>query len=120
MSVKSFVKSFTKMFGNIQTNSRGSNMNVNVNGTTINLSNIYGDLVVNDDGVFVNGERIVETDVSNKNVTIKIVGTVTGNINSKGSVSCDDVHGSVQASGSVQCDDVKGNVQAGGSINCSR
>jgi cytoskeletal protein CcmA (bactofilin family) len=43
---------------------------------------------------------------------------VEGDIRSDGSVSCGDVSGSVFASGSVNCDDVGADVSAGGSINC--
>jgi hypothetical protein len=79
--------------------------------------------------VTVDGSPVLDT--GNKNVEVKIEGsvgelradgsvtvsgTVTGNVDAGGSVNCDDVGGNVSAGGSVNCDDVGGSVNAGGSV----
>lgn len=50
--------------------------------------------------------------------SVTVVGAVTGNIDARGSVNCDNVGGDIKAGGSVNADDVKGNVYANGSVNC--
>lgn len=73
---------------------------------------IKGD--VKADEIVVHGSLLdLKTDLS-----VTVNGTVRGNVNAGGSVSCDAIGGNVNAGGSVNCDDVNGNVTAGGSVNC--
>lgn len=89
-------------------------MSVTINGTTYEGNNVK---VINDK-VWVNGKRIGNAEPNKKGILeVKVTGTLH-NLETDGSVICDDVAGTVQAGGSVTCDDVGGNVQAGGSVSC--
>ena len=104
---------------------------INVNGRTITvpdgclLSIINGIVLV--DGKPWDGEKltgIVKIDVTgtllnlSSDQSVEVHGDVQGDLNAKGSVSCNNVGGSVDSGGSCSCDDVQGNVKAGGSVNC--
>lgn len=58
----------------------------------------------------------VDKIVSDESIYIK--GNVTGNVEARTSVSCNDIYGNVKAGTSVNCDDVEGDVTAGTSVNC--
>ena len=49
---------------------------------------------------------------------VELTGTVCGNVDAGGDVTCDEVSGDVRAGGSVTCDEVAGDVTAGGSVTC--
>lgn len=67
--------------------------------------------------ISVDGKEIDPGEIKNGTLEIKVTGTLE-NLETDGSVTCDDVAGDVQAGGSVTCDDVGGNVQCGGSVTC--
>ncbi len=46
-------------------------------------------------------------------------GDVEGNVNCGGTVNCGGVEGDVSAGGNVNCGGIEGNVSAGGTVNCS-
>jgi len=52
--------------------------------------------------------------------SVTVVGAITGNVDARGSVTCDDVGGDVKAGGSANTNNVKGNVYANGSVNCDK
>lgn len=108
----------------------GGKSTVNVNGRTITVSG--NDISIINGKVYSDG-ILVEGDLIDNSVTIKIegpianitsdrsltvIGNVTGDVNSNGSVNCDDIKGNVSANGSINCDDISGNATAQGSINC--
>ncbi|HHB2481401.1 TPA: hypothetical protein ACORDH_002852 [Bacillus cereus] len=96
---------------------------VTYTGRNITVNN--GQVIV--DGV-IQGQKLEEKNIiinaDNFQGTLKcgystvVNGSISGDVESNGSVTCDGIGGSVSAGGSVRCDDVKGNVSAGGSVNC--
>lgn len=103
--------------------------NVTITGSTV------GSVIVSGGTVYVNGEKMkdglsgvieikwdggpisrLECDA---NVTL-LNGSVAGDVQAAGSVTCANVHGDVKAGGSVTCGQVEGNVKAGGSVICRR
>lgn len=60
----------------------------------------------------------VEQEVGNFtcNQSVTVNGNVTGNVESKGSVQCENVGADVNAKGSVHCENVTGSLTAGGSV----
>lgn len=50
--------------------------------------------------------------------SVSVTGSVEGDVEAGGSVSCHGVGGSVDAGGSVDCGTVTGDVDAGGSVRC--
>lgn len=109
----------------------GNNSNISINNKTYTGNNI----VINDDGIYVDGVLQGESD-DKKKVEIKIISnverieskesiTIIGNVNARDvvagtSVNCDDISGNVRAGTSVNCDDVRGDVTAGTTVNCDK
>ena len=111
-------------------------MSVTINGKTFEGNN----LTIRNRTVFIDGKQVMDDYDSRKayklpegRVSIELTGaigsvncdesvivngTVTGDVNAQGSVTCDDVGRDVHAQGSVSCDDVHGDVAAGGSVSC--
>lgn len=87
---------------------------VSINGRTFNSSRT---VVVMNGRVIVDDHEVNVGRVKNGILEIKVTGTLE-NLETDGSVTCENVTGTVQAGGSVTCDNVGGNVQAGGSVTC--
>lgn len=107
------------------------------NGSTIITGNSYvaydsvhmvgGRLII--DGEEVTGEsylqNVIHIDVKGNSISVdsdksvSVSGDVTGNIDARGSVTCDNVHGDIKAGGSVTCDDVKGSIYSNSSVTCN-
>lgn len=93
-----------------------------------------GNISVINDVIYINGKKVDDNDsiftekkiiitcetcgaISSQH-SVDVKGNITGNVNARGSISCDRIDGSVDCGGSVNCDDIGGNVNAGGSVNC--
>lgn len=105
----------------------GSNSQVIINGKTYSGNSI----TINGDSVIIDGQvqdKINECKIEIKvlcNVdkiiseeSINIKGSVTGNVEAKTNVNCDDIFGNVSAGVNINCDDIKGDATAGVTINC--
>ena len=106
----------------------GRNSKVQINGKTYVGNNIS----ISGNQVYIDGELQDDLDSKNKievsilcnvdkitsNESIHIKGNVTGKVEAKTSVNCDDVRGDVFAGTSVNCDNISGNARAGATINC--
>ena len=91
-----------------------------INGQTIvstngNISFTGGELYIDGVKTEYNGSVKIPT----PQITITVISGTLQNLQTDGSVNCDDVHGDVTAGGSINCDDIGGNVSAGGSIKRS-
>lgn len=106
----------------------GRNSQITINGKTYTGNNIS----INNNQVYIDGKLQDEVDDDRKieltilsNVdkiiseeSIYIKGNVSGNVEAKVNVNCDDVDGNVNAGVNVNCDDITGNATAGVTINC--
>jgi hypothetical protein len=94
----------------------GNNVTISQNGVVIIDGKRQDDTVSGVVEVRVEGTlQNLETQAS-----CTVNGTVLGNLDASGSVSCGEVGGDVRAGGSVRCGNVAGNLKAGGSVNMSR
>lgn len=134
MNLSQIIKNAKKEAMSVKSNHIFNNTGkMQINGRTINVPNNSSVTISNDNKVYINGKEYTENE-SDKvkeikfiiegqaNITFQqnatILGNVTGNIQSNGSVSCNDVKGDITSKGSVSCDDVGGNVSTKGSISC--
>ena len=51
-------------------------------------------------------------------LSVRVDGSVAGDLSAGGSVTCDNVGGSAIAGGNITCDNIQGNAEAGGGISC--
>jgi hypothetical protein len=93
-------------------------------------------LSVNNGVVFIDGKKVddfdgkkvdtisiqIEGDVLNIHIdgNVTVHGNVHGDVDAKGSVTCQNVGGGIRCGGSVQCGDVGGDIDCGGSAKCSK
>lgn len=103
---------------------------ISINGVQIGGS-VSGSIIsVGNNQIFVNGKKItgeysgiveikIIGDILNieSDAPVTVVGTVKGNVKTKGSVNCENIGGNVIAGGSVNCNNISGDCNAGGSIN---
>jgi len=124
--------SFGFRTGNISSKTVNGKSIVRVNGKTYTGN---GDVVVKNNQIYIGGKLmnggengnyddhtiVVEGDIGSlsTDLSVTVMGHVTGGIFAGGSVHCDDVEGDVTVhGGSVRCDNVKGNVNSRGSVRC--
>lgn len=91
-----------------------------VSGKNIVVSN--GSIIV-DGNIVQNGlsgivEIKFEGDLANLKAdgSVRVNGSVSGNVDAGGSVKCSNVNGDVDAGGSVDCGNIQGDISAGGSV----
>lgn len=105
----------------------GRNSQVVINGKTYKGNNI----VFNNGSVIIDGKVQDEIDENKIEISVlcnvdkiyseesvNIKGNVTGNVEAKTNVNCDDIYGDVNAGVNINCDDIKGNATARVTINC--
>ncbi|MFQ3543457.1 hypothetical protein Q7A53_05175 [Halobacillus rhizosphaerae] len=96
-----------------------------------NKTYIGNNISITNDTVFVDGVAVDDLDNKKTEITvicnvdsimseesIYIKGNVTGNVEAKNNVNCDDINGNVTAGNNVNCDDIDGDVKAERNINC--
>lgn len=105
---------------------------VQINGKTYNIPEGARVDILNNK-VLVDGQVLPSDDVQISEIVItgntgpirtdasvRVDGTIVGNVSAKGSVQCDDIKGDVEAGGSVHAKDISGNVSAKGSVLAER
>ena len=105
-----------KLFKNFRNNSMNQ---ISINGQTIVSTN--GNISFTDGELYVDGVKTEyngSVKIPTPQIKVTILSGTLQNLQTDGSVICEDVHGDVTSGGSINCDNILGNASAGGSINC--